>query len=237
MAKEQEVSGGSSELAARPGLVMLVVGVGTLLSAMAGSMLNLALPSIGHELGISVDLGGWILLSYLLAVTALLLVAGRASDFLGHRRVYLAGFVLFGLASLGCGLAPSFSGAPRLSPRPRRRRRDGDGHRACLAHHYVSTRAPRSCLGHGSNRHLHRPHRGSGARRLVGGDARLALDLLHQRSDRASWSSGWASSSCLRRGGATMPRWITPALRRWCWGCRRCSSRWRKGRVGASPPS
>lgn len=89
-------------------LVALVVGIGTLLSALAGSAVALALPEIGRELGVSIGSASWVMEAYLLAVTVLLLPAGRASDLLGHRAVYVAGFLLFGVASLACGLAPSF---------------------------------------------------------------------------------------------------------------------------------
>jgi len=88
--------------------VLGVVGVGTLLSAMSGSAVNLALPDMGHDLRISIELSRWVVQAFLLAVGVLLLVAGRLSDLLGHRRVYLVGFSLFGAAALGCGLAPSF---------------------------------------------------------------------------------------------------------------------------------
>jgi len=88
-----------------PMLVMLVVGVGTLLSAMAGSAVTLALPRIGREFEVSIGSAGWVLEAYLLAVTSLLLLAGRASDAVGHRVVYLVGFAWFGLASTACGFA------------------------------------------------------------------------------------------------------------------------------------
>jgi EmrB/QacA subfamily drug resistance transporter len=93
----------------KPYLVLTVVGVGTLLSAMAGSMVNLALPTIGRDLSISIEDSRWVVQSFLLAVGALLLLAGRLGDLWGHRRVYLVGFALFGAASLACGLAGSFA--------------------------------------------------------------------------------------------------------------------------------
>ena len=93
----------------KPYLVLTVVGVGTLLSAMAGSMVNLALPDLGRDLGISIEDSRWVVQSFLLAVGALLLPAGRLGDLLGHRRVYLIGYTFFGVASLLCGLAQGFA--------------------------------------------------------------------------------------------------------------------------------
>lgn len=91
----------------RSRLVLIVVGFSTFLTAMGGSAINLALPNIGAELGISLDLASWVILAFLLSVTVCLLVAGRTGDLFGHKLIYLAGFSLFGIASLFCGLAQS----------------------------------------------------------------------------------------------------------------------------------
>lgn len=99
----------SADQKTKPYLVLTVVGVGTMLSAMAGSMVNLALPDLGRDLSISIEDSRWVVQSYLLAVGALLLPAGRLGDLLGHRRVYLIGCVFFGVASLACGLAGNFT--------------------------------------------------------------------------------------------------------------------------------
>lgn len=93
----------------KPYLVLTVVGTGTMLSAMAGSMVNLALPDLGRDLSISIEDSRWVVQSFLLAVGALLLPAGRLGDLLGHRRVYLVGYTFFGAASLACGLAEGFA--------------------------------------------------------------------------------------------------------------------------------
>jgi EmrB/QacA subfamily drug resistance transporter len=93
----------------RQWLVALVVGVGTLLSSAASSTVTQAMPEFGRELGVSIDTAGWVMEAFLVAVTVLLLPAGRISDVLGHGRVYLTGFVVFGLASLACGFSSSFA--------------------------------------------------------------------------------------------------------------------------------
>jgi len=94
--------------AQRPGLVLLVIGTGTFLSAMAASTITLALPELGREFGVSIDRSSWVMQAYLLSVTSLMLVAGRLADLFGHRRAYLAGFALFGVAATACGLAPGY---------------------------------------------------------------------------------------------------------------------------------
>jgi len=85
--------------------ILGVVGLGTLLSALSGSSINLALPDLGQDLQISLTMSRWVLQAFLLAVAITLPLAGRASDALGHARVYLAGFALFAIMSLACGLA------------------------------------------------------------------------------------------------------------------------------------
>src|SRR5437762_4038519 len=71
------------------------------------SVVNVALPSIRKDLGFSaVDLQ-WVVNAYTLAFAGFLMLGGRAADLLGRRRVFVAGLVLLGLASLAGGLAQS----------------------------------------------------------------------------------------------------------------------------------
>lgn len=108
MAEAETQTPAETERPAHPKLVLTVVGVGTLLSAMAGSAVSLTLPDIGRDFDIMLGQTSWVVLSYLLAITVLLLVFGYLGDQWGHRRIYLTGFSVFGVASLVCGLAPAF---------------------------------------------------------------------------------------------------------------------------------
>ena len=90
-----------------PTVVLAVIGTGTLLSAMSNSTVALALPKIGNDLHAPLNAASWVMLAALLTTTVLLMPAGRLSDVWGHRRMYLTGFLVFGLASLACGLADS----------------------------------------------------------------------------------------------------------------------------------
>jgi EmrB/QacA subfamily drug resistance transporter len=71
------------------------------------SITNVALPSIGRDLQISQESLSWIVNAYTLTFGGFLLLGGRLADLLGRRRVFIAGIVLFGLASLVGGLATS----------------------------------------------------------------------------------------------------------------------------------
>ncbi|MFL5847022.1 MAG: MFS transporter [Solirubrobacteraceae bacterium] len=69
------------------------------------SVVNVALPSIRKDLGFNaIDLQ-WIVNAYTLTFAGFLLLGGRAADLLGHRRVFIAGLVLFSLASLAGALS------------------------------------------------------------------------------------------------------------------------------------
>lgn len=71
------------------------------------TIVNVALPSIQRSLHFSPAGLSWVVNAYTLAFGGLLLLGGRAGDILGHRRVFVAGAVLFTLASLAGGFATS----------------------------------------------------------------------------------------------------------------------------------
>lgn len=72
-----------------------------------GSVVNLALPAISAEFGGGLALQQWVVDGYLLALGAVILVAGAVSDALGRLFVLRMGVVVFGVASLLCALAPT----------------------------------------------------------------------------------------------------------------------------------
>jgi EmrB/QacA subfamily drug resistance transporter len=73
------------------------------------AVVNVALPSIQEDLGFSQENLQWVMSAYALVFGGLLLLGGRSADLLGRRRVFLAGVVVFTLASLLAGLAWSES--------------------------------------------------------------------------------------------------------------------------------
>lgn len=90
---------------ARGVLATTILGSG--MAMLDGTIVNVALPRIGAELHASVAGLQWILDGYLLALAALILIAGSLGDRYGRRRVFTVGVVWFGAASLLCGLAVS----------------------------------------------------------------------------------------------------------------------------------
>lgn len=71
------------------------------------TVVNVALPSIGSDLGFAAADLQWVVTAYVLFTGGLMLLGGRAADVLGRRPVFLAGLVVFTAASLASGLAPS----------------------------------------------------------------------------------------------------------------------------------
>jgi len=100
---------GAKATAAHPQTTLAVAILGSSLAFIDGSVVNVALPAIGADLGVGGGDLTWLINAYLLPVGALVLLGGVAGDRWGRRRVFLAGMALFSLASLGCALAPGFA--------------------------------------------------------------------------------------------------------------------------------
>lgn len=88
-------------------LAFLTLAMAVGMSVLDGTIVNVALPTIAHELAIAPEHSIWIVNAFLLAVTVSLLPLSALGDTIGYRRVYTPGLMLFTLASLACALAPS----------------------------------------------------------------------------------------------------------------------------------
>jgi len=78
-----------------------------LLSSLGTSIANVALPTLAQAFIASFQDVQWVVLAHLLAITTLIVSAGRLGDMTGRRRLLLAGFGLFSVASALCGAAPA----------------------------------------------------------------------------------------------------------------------------------
>jgi EmrB/QacA subfamily drug resistance transporter len=86
---------------------LIVLCVGTLMIVLDTTVVNVALPSIQHDLRFSSSGLAWVMNAYLIAFGGLMLLAGRLGDLLSRRTIFLVGLVVFTTASLVCGLASS----------------------------------------------------------------------------------------------------------------------------------
>src|SRR3954465_8429251 len=90
-----------------PRAVLVVMCVGYFLVLLDVTIVNVALPRIGAGLDAGVRGLQWIVDGYALALASLMLAGGTVGDLHGHRRVVLAGLIVFGAGSLLCGVAPT----------------------------------------------------------------------------------------------------------------------------------
>jgi len=91
-----------------PWATFSLVAIGTFMTMLDASIVNISLPSIARTFHTSV--GGaieWVIIAYLVTIAATLLTFGRLSDMIGRKPVWLAGLVLFTLGSGVCGAATS----------------------------------------------------------------------------------------------------------------------------------
>src|SRR6202034_2692124 len=95
--------------AARKGWVLAAAVLGSSMSFIDESVVNVALPRIESALDTTLPAMQWVLNAYTLCISALLLSGGAAADQFGRRRIFIVGITIFALASLGCGLAPHVS--------------------------------------------------------------------------------------------------------------------------------
>jgi len=86
---------------------LAVLSIAYLMVVLDVSIVNVALPSIQHDLGFSTEGLQWVVSGYALTFGGFLLLGGRAGDLLGRRRLFMAGLALFALFSLLCGLSRS----------------------------------------------------------------------------------------------------------------------------------
>ena len=89
-------------------LVLFSITTGTFMANVDSTAVTVALPTMAREFDVGLDALQWVLLAYLLAITAILPVFGRLADMVGRKRILNTGLALFVGASLVVALAPTF---------------------------------------------------------------------------------------------------------------------------------
>lgn len=89
----------------KTGLMLFSVALGTFMSALDASVVNVANPVIQAYFHVPLATQGWVVTAYLIVVSSVLLFFGRLSDLYGQKRLYITGFAIFTIGSALCGLS------------------------------------------------------------------------------------------------------------------------------------
>ena len=178
----------------------------TAMAVLDGAIVNVALPTIAHDLSIPNAESVWIVNSFQLAVTVSLLPLSALGDSLGYRRVYWPGLALFTLASFACAIAPTLAtlALARARPGTRRSRHHERQHRPRAIH--LSGIPPRP------RRRQHRARCGRVLGRKPDGRSRdplgrlVAVAISHQRSDRRGRAPDGGAQPAGHAGGEAQAR-------------------------------
>ncbi|MDT8902949.1 MFS transporter [Anaeroselena agilis] len=88
-----------------PWLIFGVTSIGTFMATLDASIINVALPRVASQLNVNLPLVQWVVSAYLLTISCLLPLFGRLGDIFSRRLVCNAGFFVFTLGSMLCGLS------------------------------------------------------------------------------------------------------------------------------------
>ena len=80
----------------------------TFMATLDSSIVNVALPTISHNLGVTLASVAWVVTIYLIVITALIIFFGKLADLTGKSRIFTFGLAVFTIGSLVCGISNSF---------------------------------------------------------------------------------------------------------------------------------
>jgi EmrB/QacA subfamily drug resistance transporter len=89
-------------------LLIISISLATFMSALDGTVVNIALPTISETFNVSTSTVAWVSTIYLLVMAGCVLIFGKVSDNIGFRKVFLSGFLIFTIGSFSCGFLPDF---------------------------------------------------------------------------------------------------------------------------------
>ncbi|MFB3766122.1 MAG: DHA2 family efflux MFS transporter permease subunit [Methanotrichaceae archaeon] len=88
-------------------IIMILVLIGVLMAVVDGSVVSIALPTITGYFNVSIAQSQWVMTSYLVTLTSLLLIFGKVAEYTGKGRLFFLGVIFFTFSSLACGLSSS----------------------------------------------------------------------------------------------------------------------------------
>ncbi|MDV0444358.1 DHA2 family efflux MFS transporter permease subunit [Methanorbis rubei] len=88
------------------GLLIFVVALAAFMSALDGTIVNIAIPTISEIFNLSASSVSWVATIYLLVMAGCILICGKVADVVGFKKIFLAGFAIFTIGSFACGFFP-----------------------------------------------------------------------------------------------------------------------------------
>src|SRR4030042_667931 len=94
-----------SKWSPRQWLILLLISFASFMGALDATIVNISLPTMSKYFQCDIAIVSWVAMSYLLVLSGTLITFGRVADIRGYKKIYLAGFVIFTIGSLSCGLS------------------------------------------------------------------------------------------------------------------------------------
>ncbi|MCP4704112.1 MAG: MFS transporter, partial [candidate division Zixibacteria bacterium] len=88
---------------------LIITGLGAFLATLDSSIVNVSLPTISNELSTTMNMSGWVMISYSIVIVSLLMVFSALAEKKGFAFLYSNGFVIFLIGSLLCGISTSIN--------------------------------------------------------------------------------------------------------------------------------
>ncbi len=90
-------------------IILAIILIGTFMAMLDATMMSIALPTMTVHFKVDLTQSQWTITGYLLAMTGLFIFFGKVSEYTGKAKLFMAGWAIFGLSSLACGLAPGLN--------------------------------------------------------------------------------------------------------------------------------
>jgi EmrB/QacA subfamily drug resistance transporter len=95
----------NSAKSSHQGLILLLISLAAFMGALDTTIVNISLPSISKYFQSDIATVSWVAIAYLLILSSTLVTFGRVADIRGYKKIYVAGFAIFTIGSLSCGLS------------------------------------------------------------------------------------------------------------------------------------
>src|SRR4030043_334319 len=95
----------SSERNSHRWLILLLISLASFMGALDATIVNISLPTMSKYFQCDIATVSWVAMAYLLILSSTLITFGRVADIRGYKKIYVAGFAIFTIGSLLCGLS------------------------------------------------------------------------------------------------------------------------------------